>query len=149
MNLKELINRVRQYTRDDTSTLFATDDIKGFLNEAIDRIRHIPEFNNMEHLELETDVPNLLPTQYHYIIALHAVSRCYLQDEQNYPASVYSTEFSMRFEDLKREISNGTITIVDGEGMPVITSVPNDYVVNEYFKPFYRTKMIESGDIDG
>lgn len=134
MKHSELIERVRDYTRDDTKSLFPSNYITSFLNEAIDRMRQIPELKNMKYLAKDEDTPILLPDEFHYLLALYSVSRCYLQDEQNYPSDVYMREFSMRYEELVRGIKNGTIVIRNESGEIIMSSDIDDYVVDVYFK---------------
>ena len=47
MTLKTLIDRVRQYTRDTTGSLFTQEDIIAFINEGIDRTKRYKYFKDM------------------------------------------------------------------------------------------------------
>lgn len=133
MTLNKLISRVRSYTNDNTASLFSTNDITDFINEAIDRLKHIPELSNMIYLEGNDDLPTLLPQQYHYILALYSASKCFSQDEQNYLAQLFMDEFLTMITLLENGIKDGTIIIVDSQGNSVSLNNEFDGVVDVYF----------------
>lgn len=133
MNLIELMNKVRRYTRDTTGSLFASEDIQDFLNEGIDRIRAIPELRNMVKLQSNTDEVNLLPDEYQYFIALYGASRCFTQDEQHYQAEQFMSEFESKLFSLEKDIGSGKIEIKDPNGNTIVDTSRFDAVENVYF----------------
>lgn len=133
MNLIELMNKVRRYTRDTTGSLFASEDIQDFLNEGIDRIRAIPELRNMVKLQTNTDEVNLLPDEYQYFIALYGASRCFTQDEQHYQAEQFMSEFESKLYNLEKDIGSGKIEIKDPNGNTIVDTSRFDAVENVYF----------------
>ena len=83
----------RLYCRDNNSYVFTDVQIKLFLNQAIDRIKQYKVFLGMKKLVNPYDVPNLLPEEYHYMLALFAASRCYDMDERFYEGIEKRNEF--------------------------------------------------------
>lgn len=137
MTLNDIVTRVRSYTRDTTGTLFSFSDVRDFANEAIDRLRQITSLRGMSYLEDEEDVPNLLPPQYHYVLAVYSASRCYTQDEQHYLAQTFSSEFEGLYALLELGIKEGTIKITDDSGNVISDDNTLDSVVDVYFKRYY------------
>lgn len=133
MQMKDLITRVRAYTRDTTGTLFALSDVKDFVNEAIDRLKQIPELDKMVYLSSDSDEPILLPSYYHYMLALYGASRCFSQDEQHFPAQSHMEEFLNLLTMLELGIKEGSIVITDSEGKPVTNVIELDGIKNVYF----------------
>lgn len=136
MQLKDLISRVRAYTRDTTGSLFTQDDIHAFCNEGINRMKQIiPELVGIRELQTNTDEVIILPEQYKHLIAVYSASRCFSQDEQQYQASTYMNEFEAKMDELKRLIANGDIILKDenGNDIPLIGSGGIDYVKDVYF----------------
>lgn len=134
MTFKELINRVHNYTNDTTGTLFPSSIVKGFINEAIDKLKQIKELEGMIYLNNDSDVPNLIPTYYHYILSVYGASRCFSQDEQHYQAQTYMDEFLNSFSLLELGIKEGNIIITDELGNLVSGVNDFDYVTDVYFK---------------
>ena len=134
MRLVDLVLRVRAYTRDSNGALFTEEDINNFLNEGIDRLRKITELSEMKPLSLSSDVPILLPNQYHHLIAIYGASRCFTQDEQNSMAQVFMDEFEQKLSELEIGIKNGSIIIIDSEGNQVVSDEFDDGVKNVYFR---------------
>lgn len=129
MRRTQIIQRVRQNTRDFSNSIFREQDIIDFINEGIDRIRqYIPELRNMTHLLAPQQVPNLLPPQYHHLIAVYATARCFSQDERHYQATTYMNEFEVKLDELKSNIESGNIVIVDEDGKRVVNDIDVDYV---------------------
>jgi hypothetical protein len=134
MNRLLLIQRVRNLTRDLSNAIFREIDIIDYINESIDRIKQVmPELIGMSHLTSNEDVPAFLPAHYHHLIAVYATSRCFGQDERHYQATNFMNEFETKIDDLKNEISNGQVVIVDGQGKPVIVQYASNYVNDNYF----------------
>lgn len=136
MQLKDLISRVRSYTRDTTGSLFTQDDISSFCNEGIERMKQIVlEFKEVPLLKNNSDEVLLIPANYHHLLSVYSASRCFSQDEQQYQASTYMNEFEIKLNELKELIENGKITIVRPDGTVVDSSLigKSDYVVNVYF----------------
>ncbi len=133
MKLVNLVARVRSYTRDTTGTLFTTSDVKDFINEGIDRLRQIKQLEGMKNLTNDLDEPNLLPSQYHYMIAIYSAFRCFAQDEQYTPAQSYADEFETLFKIIELGIQDGTIVIIDDDNNEVKNDVDFDSVTDVYF----------------
>ncbi|MBQ8002526.1 MAG: hypothetical protein IJ297_03695, partial [Clostridia bacterium] len=73
MTFSELMQMTRMYTRDTNSYVFTESQIKLFINQAIDRIKHYNKaFSGMKKLVNVGDVPNILPEEYHYLLAIFA-----------------------------------------------------------------------------
>ena len=134
MTFKELIDRVHNYTNDTTGTLFPSSMVKGFINEAIDKLKQIKELEGMTYLNSDTDMPKLIPNYYHYILSVYGASRCFSQDEQHYQAQTYMDEFLNSFSILELGIKEGNIIITDELGNLVTGVNDFDYVTDVYFK---------------
>lgn len=134
MNLSELITRTKLYTRDTSSAMFTEQMVSAFLNEAIDRVKSYPVFKNMNYLKNMTDIPNLLPSNYHYILALYSSSRCFDFDERFYEAAEKRNEFENMLLELISDIEIGNIDIYD-ENNELVENTYNviDAVVDIYF----------------
>lgn len=133
MNLKEMIERVHNYTNDTTGTLFPSSIIKGFVNEGIDRLKQIKELEGVKYLSSDSDEPILIPKQYHYILSVYGASRCFSQDEQHYQAQTYMDEFSSLMSLLELGIKEGNIIITDESGSTVTGVNDFDSVRDVYF----------------
>lgn len=134
MTLNELVSRVRSYTRDTTGTLFTLSDVKNFINEGIDKLRQIKVLEGMEYLESDTDIPNYLPSQYHYSLAVYSASRCFSQDEQHYLAQTFMEEFLGLYSLIELGIKEGTIVIIGSDGEQISSDDEFDGVVDVYFR---------------
>lgn len=129
-----LIDRVKSNLRDIRGTAFQEADIKSFINEGIDRVRQvIKECSGMKHLVNSSDVPILLPEEYHHLLALYSSSRCFAQDERHYQATNLMNEFEIKLADLKELIVNGEVEIVDEFGDPVPSTMKTEYVFDNYY----------------
>lgn len=134
MNRADLIRRVRAYTRDLSSTIFRNVDIVDFINEGVERIKmRVPQLLTIPDLVSDDSTPLPLPSQYHALIAVYGASRCFSQDERHYQASTLMNEFETKLEELLNAINNGEVTIVDGDGNPIVGNNSVDYVTVEYF----------------
>lgn len=134
MTLNELVSRVRSYTRDTTGTLFTLSDVKNFINEGIDKLRQIKVLEGMEYLESDVDIPDLLPSQYHYSLAVYSASRCFSQDEQHYLAQTFMEEFLGLYSLIELGIKEGTIVIIGSDGEQISSDDEFDCVVDVYFR---------------
>lgn len=134
MTLNELVSRVRSYTRDTTGTLFTLSDVKSFINEGIDKLRQIKVLEGMEYLESDVDIPDLLPSQYHYSLAVYSASRCFSQDEQHYLAQTFMEEFLGLYSLIELGIKEGTIVIIGSDGEQISSDDEFDGVVDVYFR---------------
>ena len=134
MTLNELVSRVRSYTRDTTGTLFTLSDVKSFINEGIDKLRQIKVLEGMEYLESDVDTPDLLPSQYHYCLAVYSASRCFSQDEQHYLAQTFMEEFLGLYSLIELGIKEGTIVIIGSDGEQISSDDEFDGVVDVYFR---------------
>ena len=132
LTLNDLINRVNSYAGASAS-LFTDSDKQDFINEAIDRTRKISELRNMVHLTLSNQEPMLLPKQYHHLLSVYAVSRCYTQDEQSSLAQMFMNEFEVKLDELENGIKNGSIIIYDENNFIVVSDDSIDNVKDVYF----------------
>lgn len=136
MNLIQLIQRVRQHTRDLSNSIFRERDIIDFINESIERFQqYIPELKDMVSLEEHSDVPILLPKQYHSLLSVYATSRCFGQDERHYQATTFMNEFETKLVELGVSIDAGDVVILDEDGNRVTReeNYDTEYVTNKYF----------------
>ena len=132
LTLNDLINRVNSYAGASAS-LFTDSDKQDFINEAIDRTRKISELRNMVYLTLSSQEPILLPEQYHHLLSVYAVSRCYTQDEQSSLAQMFMNEFEAKLDELENGIKNGSIIIYDENNCIVVSDDSIDNVKDVYF----------------
>ena len=130
MNLKELINRVRQYTRDITGSLFTQEDIIAFINEGIDRTKRYKYFKGMVYLENLSDVPILLPSEYHHLLAIYGASRCFTQYAQHAIAQQFMNEYEFKTQEVELLIEDGDLEI---DGYDKDSNKEFDTVKNVYF----------------
>lgn len=113
-------------SRDSGDYVFTDAMIKDFINQGIDRLKQTKVFNAMTHLDESTDVPTILPEEYHYILAIYASSRCLEYDERHYEALDRRNEFETLFAQLLNEIE------ADRQG-ELTNSMYSDVVTNVYF----------------
>lgn len=136
MQLKDLINKVRSYTRDSTGSLFTQDDITSFCNEGIERMKQvILEFREVPLLKNNSDELIIVPNHYHHLVSVYSASRCFSQDEQQYQASTYMNEFEAKLNELKLLIGSGDIILTKPDGTIIDSSLYGkmDYVNDIYF----------------
>lgn len=133
MTLQEIITAVRIQVRDTDSAVFPTNEITYFINEGINRVRQSYYFTGMEELSSSTDVPSIMPTQYHHLLSLYAVSRCFTQDMEHYQAARYMNEFEDKLLSLISQIDTGEIIVTDSEGEEIEADYEDEFVQNEYF----------------
>lgn len=133
MTLKTLIDRVRQYTRDTTGSLFTQEDIVAFINEGIDRTKRYKHFKNMEYLSSLSDEPKYLPSEYHHLLSIYAASRCYTQDEQVYLAQQFMNEYEFKTQEVELLINDGELLI---EGYDDKNDKPFDSIKDVYFTKY-------------
>lgn len=146
MNRNDLVSRVRSFTRDLSNSIFRQQDIEAYINEGIDRFRQfIPELMNMTYLFNANSIPNLLPEQYHYLLAVYATSRCFSQDENYYQATTFMNEFETKLDELKSKIESGEVVIRDENGKVVVSDIDTDSVTNVYFKMRKGRKDLDFG----
>ena len=146
MTLHKLRELTHIYTRDTNSYVFSDNTIDIFLNQAIDRLRQYKIFEGMSYLEYSDDEPSLLPSQYHYLLALFAASRCFDIDERFYEGVEKRNEFESLLDDLIADVQAGNIVITDSEGNNVEDGTNYiEYVTDAYFD----VKHEEVGDDDG
>lgn len=145
MNRLDLIRRVRSLTRDFSNSIFRESDIVDYINEGINRIRQvIPELSGLTELTDNAQSPDLLPKQYHHLLALYSASRCFGQDERHYQASNFMNEFETKLDEMKVSIEEGRIKIIDPQtNQPINSTYESDYVVDNYFK---TTKLTDFDD---
>lgn len=125
MNLTDLITRTRYYVRDINSKRFPSDEIELYINEGIERLRSYQAFADMGYPTATEDV-SYLPTEYHYILALFAASRCFGVDNDFYQEQQKRNEFENAFVEL--------ITKIENEDVFVKTITWNEeYVDDQYF----------------
>jgi len=138
MNRLRLVMRVRSLTRDFSGSIFREADIIDYLNEGINRIKQvIPHLSGMTLLLERESLPILLPEQYHHVLSIYSASRCFGQDERHYQASTFMNEFEVKLDELSSNIDNGIVTIYDTDGVAIVDTNKNDYVVDKYFTKVY------------
>lgn len=139
MNRLDLVKRVRSLTRDLSNAIFREIDVVDYINEGIQRMKQvIPELSTMSTLDTNNDIPRLLPSHYHHLLAIYSASRCFGQDERHYQASNFMNEFETKLDGLKSDIENGEIVIVDPTtGEPLTSKYMSDHVVDVYFNKRY------------
>lgn len=148
MKRSDIVARVRTVTRDFSNSIFREQDIVDFINEGVDRfVQYIAEFAGMDYLLTRDAIPNLLPNQYHHLLAVYASARCFSQDERHYQATTLMNEFETKLEELKSGIEGGQITIVDPEtGTTITPNYESDYVdLKPYWGVQYRTSEVDKG----
>lgn len=134
MNLSYMLTRAGRLLRDEGNTIYPKVFIIENINEGIDRFRQVvAELQGMNYLQADIDVPNLLPEDYHHLLYIYAIARCYEIDEQHYQAAKYMNEFETKVNNLLEGIADGTIIIKDEDGEIVTPDIRQDYVVNVYF----------------
>lgn len=145
MTLHKLREMTHIFARDTNNYVFTDTYIDMFLNQAIDRLRQYKIFEGMSYLEYSDDEVTLLPSQYHYMLALFAASRCFDIDERFYEGVEKRNEFESLLDDLIADIQAGNIVITDSEG----NNVKDDTNYIEYVTDVYFTKPhTEVGDDD-
>jgi len=136
MKRLDLIARVRANTRDFSNSIFREQDIIDYINEGVMRFKQIiPELNGLSDLLVQSQEPNLIPKEYHHLIALYASSRCFSQDERYYQATTLMNEFEVKLGEFKDKVESGEVVITDPiTGVAVtLTDNPIDYVDVSYF----------------
>ena len=137
MTFKELIDMTRFYTRDSNGFMFSDTNIKLFINQGIDRIKQFKLFSGLSHLDSLGDIPQILPQEYHYMLALFSASRLFDNDERFYEATQKRNEFEQLFEEMISEINAGNIIIKDANGDNLDTlddgETHVEYVKDEYY----------------
>lgn len=139
MNRAEIRDRVYIYTRDPQRNLYPERSVYEFINEGISRCRtYIDEFYDMPFLKYNTDIPQLLPVEYHHLLALYSAARCFDMEERFYQATQKMNEFEIKLDELRTRIRNGELIIIDAEGNPRNTLMSQDEYVStkEYWGDF-------------
>ena len=146
MDFRQLTAKVRSLTRDFTNSIFRENDIQDFINESIMRIKQVvPELRSMERLIAPDQKPSLLPEQYHHLLSIYAISRCFAQDERHYQATTYMNEFEVKLEEMKSLIEAGDLIIVDEDGKELVSDNFIDYV---NLRPYHITETKRTFDED-
>lgn len=146
MNRNDLVARVRSLTRDLSNSIFRQQDIEAYINEGIDRFRqYITELTGMGYLNNPSDEPQLLPEQYHHLLAVYSTSRCFSQDENYYQATTFMNEFETKLDELRTRIEGGEIVIRNPDGSIVDRDNRVDYVEDTYFSKRYRKRDLDEG----
>ena len=100
-----------------------------YLNEGVDRVKQvIKECRGMTYLISPTQIPIILPSEYHSLLATFSTARCFSQDESNYRAGLFMNEFETKLQELKEAIDAGEYDLLDGSGNPVETVYYEEYV---------------------
>lgn len=134
MTFQELINLTKVYARDTDSRIFSDANIKMFLNQGVDRIKQYNVFHDMATLTNLDDIPNLLPSAYHYLLALFASSRLFDTDERFFEGTEKRNEFEYTFRELIDDIESGTLVITDELGVAIENTLNAiDFVKDTYF----------------
>lgn len=134
MTLSKLREMTHIYARDTNSYVFPEDYIDMFINQAIDRLRQYPAFRSMNYLSASSDEVDVLPSQYHYMLALFAASRCFDIDERFYEGVEKRNEFEDLLDSLLAEIQSGNLDLMNSED-ELIEDDANytEYVTDIYF----------------
>lgn len=102
---------------------------------AIDRIKQrVPQLRGMVYLDADTDIPILLPEEWHEIISIFIQKDALEFDDRYYDAKIANNEFEQRLDSLKGLIASGELIITDSEGNEVLVSFTPERVSNVYFK---------------
>lgn len=134
MTLTKLREMTHIYARDTNGYMFTEDIVDMFINQGIDRLRQYPIFKKMKYLEDLNDEPTLLPSEYHYMLALFSASRCFDMDERFYEGTEKRNEFESLLDNLISEIESGNLTITDSEENTVVNGANYiDYIKNVYY----------------
>lgn len=144
-----MLTRAGRLLRDEGNTIYSKVFLTENINEGVDRFKQlVPELKNMIWLTADTDSPILLPEDFHHLLYIYAIARCYEIDEQHYQAAKYMNEFETKVQSLVDGIADGSIVITDpSTGDPVVPDIRQDYVVNYYFKEPYFTEDSETSDV--
>lgn len=135
MTLASMLVRAGRLLRDEGNTIYSKVFLTENINEGIDRVRQlVPELKGMTWLVADGDVPILLPSNFHHLLYLYAMARCYEIDEQHFQAAKYMNEFEAKIQNLIEAMAAGEVTIIDGNGDTVTADIRQDFVVNYYFK---------------
>jgi len=133
MNLQELIRLTRRNVNDPDGNIYKSEDVTYYVNEGIDRFKTNIYFVNELPLVQPTDVPTLIPNQYHHLLGVYASARCFSMDERHYQASTMMNEFEIKLEEMLTKIESGEVIITDEFGNEVDADYEEDYVVDIYF----------------
>lgn len=126
MNLTDIITRTRYYVRDINAKRFASDEIELYINEGIERLRSYQALADMGYPTATEDV-SYLPTEYHYILALFAASRCFGVDNDFFQEQQKRNEFESAFMELITRIENEEVYIKN-------MNWTSEYVTDEYYE---------------
>lgn len=138
MRRVDIIQTVRNNTRDLTNSVFREQDIIFFINEAMDRMKQIlPQLDGMINLVTNDQVPNILPAKYHHLLGVYSTARCFGQDERHYQATTFMNEFEIKMEEFRSKVENGEIILTDSEGNEIQDPYQEDYVNLDYFSKTY------------
>jgi len=143
MTRLELIVRAGRRLRDTAHTHYTIHLLEDAINRGIDRIKQeIPILRGMVELQVDGDIPILLPEYYHEILSIYAQKDALEMDERLYESRIANNEFELKLASLKGDIESGEIVIVDSEGEEVIYSFTHDRVRDTYYNgiPYDTTK---------
>lgn len=145
MNKVQLRNRTRQYLNETSGGgIWKDSDINAFMDEAIDRLSHIPHLIDMDYLDGDDDVPAYLPKRYHYLISVYASARCFEQDDSHYKATEKMNEFEVKMEELQNGINDGSIVIRDPDGNVVDI---DEELYADYVRDVYHNVGVKDEDV--
>jgi len=143
MNLSQLVLRVRSNVNDLNANIFKKALIENYLNEAVDRLRNSMYFVDMEYLVSDEQIPIILPTQYHHLLAIYATSKCHENDERHFQAGTRMNEFEDKFLQLVSAIENGEVTLRDADGVEMEFDFEYETVKNVYYDYTQRSDLFE------
>lgn len=101
----------RRHLKDNTQNIWTDDDIKQFVNDAIDLIKqavplYFVELNRVPYIDSlgveSTDIN--IDAEYELLIPLFVAARCFEQDEQHYRATQKMNEFETRLSVMSTNI---------------------------------------------
>ena len=110
MNVRQMIEAVRDNARDFSGTIFNQGSIIRYINDCSDRIAQVLyELDDIPTLEGDTHVPEYLPKRYHGLYVMFATGRCFTQDGDYGQGASYMNEFELKLEELRNAIDSGEV----------------------------------------
>lgn len=138
MNVKQMIDAVRDNARDFNGTIFNQGSIIRYINECSDRISQVLyELDDIPRLEADNHVPDYLPKRYHNLYVMFVTGRCFTQDGDYGVGVSYMNEFELKLEELRYAIDSGDAVLPEGCG--IVRHERAEYV-NHYYNSHNRPR---------
>ncbi len=141
MNLSQLVLRVRSNVNDLNENIFKKAMIDNYINEGVDRMRNSMYFKDMIYLTNSADVPIILPSQFHHLLAVYATSKCHESDERHFQSGTRMNEFEDKFLQLISAIENGEVVLYDANGVEMVFDFEYETVKNVYNTYTQRSEL--------